>query len=201
MTERQQTERSAPTRARLLNAAARAFAARGFHATSTRDIAAGAGISPSAMYAHHASKEELLYLLTKAAHEDALAVVLTARTASGDVTEQLYRVVHDFAIHHAVTHVESRVANYELSALNEEHFTEVVAIRRAIIEEFRSLIRAGVSAGEFVVPHERLAVSAITSQCVDISRWYHESGLPAALIARTYAEMALRSLTPHRTAG
>lgn len=196
-TARKQNKRSAPTRARLLEAAAHAFAHKGFHATSTRDIAASAQISPSAMYAHHASKEELLYLLVRAAHEQALTVVREARASSQAPAEQLYRVVHDFAIHHAVTHVESRVANYELEALSGEHLEEIVSLRRAINEEFRSLVRAGVAAGDFEVSNERLAVSAITSQCVDISRWFHEAGLSAELIAQSYAEMAIKALLVH----
>ncbi|WP_342215837.1 TetR family transcriptional regulator [Nocardia cyriacigeorgica] len=45
------------TRARLLEAAAAAFADKGFNATTTRDIAAAAGMSPAAVYVHHRSKE------------------------------------------------------------------------------------------------------------------------------------------------
>ena len=47
--------RAAATRERLLTAAGIAFSKRGFHATSTRDIAAAAGMSPAAVYVHHES--------------------------------------------------------------------------------------------------------------------------------------------------
>ena len=49
-------------RDRLLTAAVAAFGAKGFHATSTRDIARAASLSPAAVYVHHQSKEDLLYL-------------------------------------------------------------------------------------------------------------------------------------------
>ena len=40
---------------RLMRAAAQAFAEKGFHATTTRDIASGAGLSPAGVYVHFAS--------------------------------------------------------------------------------------------------------------------------------------------------
>ncbi|HEY3952770.1 MAG TPA: TetR/AcrR family transcriptional regulator [Streptosporangiaceae bacterium] len=48
------------TRERLLSAAADAFAARGYDGTRVSDIAAAAGVSNGALYAHFGSKAELL---------------------------------------------------------------------------------------------------------------------------------------------
>jgi AcrR family transcriptional regulator len=45
--------RSDATRARLLDAAIAAFAEKGFNGTTTRDIAAAAGLNPAAVYVHH----------------------------------------------------------------------------------------------------------------------------------------------------
>jgi len=51
---------AAETRERLLRAAADVFAERGYEGTRVADIAAAAGVSNGAMYAHFASKAELL---------------------------------------------------------------------------------------------------------------------------------------------
>ena len=51
---------AAQTRERLLRAAADAFAGRGYDGTRVADIAAAAGVSNGAMYAHFASKADLL---------------------------------------------------------------------------------------------------------------------------------------------
>jgi AcrR family transcriptional regulator len=51
---------AAETRERLLRAAAEVFAERGYDGTRVADIAAAAGVSNGAMYAHFASKAELL---------------------------------------------------------------------------------------------------------------------------------------------
>ena len=62
-------------RTRLARAAVEAFAARGFHGTTTRDISTAAGMSPAALYVHHRSKEELLFELSRVGHERVLAMV------------------------------------------------------------------------------------------------------------------------------
>jgi AcrR family transcriptional regulator len=51
---------AAGTRERLLRAAAEVFAERGYDGTRVADIAAAAGVSNGALYAHFASKGELL---------------------------------------------------------------------------------------------------------------------------------------------
>ena len=51
---------AAETRDRLLRAAADVFAERGYDGTRVADIAAAAGVSNGALYAHFASKAELL---------------------------------------------------------------------------------------------------------------------------------------------
>lgn len=190
----EQVGRSAATRARLLDAAAKEFSAKGFNATSTRDITSSAQISPSALYVHHSSKEELLYLLSKRAHVRALEVVRHARELAPDPAGQLWRMVYDFAVHHAETHVDSRVANYELSSLDGPHLEEVMALRSKITLEFRDVIKQGVVEKVFDPPQIGLAVTAIISQCVDISRWYGESNIDPESIANAFADMSLQSI-------
>jgi len=63
---------------RLLAGGLECFAERGFYATTTRDIALRAGMSPAAVYVHFASKGELLYRLGRIGHRDALRVVTDA---------------------------------------------------------------------------------------------------------------------------
>ena len=70
--------REPDARTRLLAAAVEAFAAKGFHGTTTRDISTAAGMSPAALYVHHRSKEELLHQISLAGHERILALVSEA---------------------------------------------------------------------------------------------------------------------------
>jgi AcrR family transcriptional regulator len=69
---------SAQTRARLLRAAADAFAARGYDGTRVADIATAAGVSNGALYAHFGSKAELLVASLRAHGGRVLADLLAA---------------------------------------------------------------------------------------------------------------------------
>ncbi|KAA1427799.1 TetR/AcrR family transcriptional regulator [Nocardioides antri] len=191
------SRRADDTRARLLHAAEATFSAKGFHGTTTRDIARAAGISPTALYVHHSSKEELLYLISRTGHEQALQVVRDALRSSEDPVVRLRAMVHDFAMYHARSHVMSRVVNYELAALSGDHLDEILAIRREITEEMRSLVDGGIAAGAFDPPDRRLAVAALISLGVDIARWYRDDGVPPERIADAYAAMAVRFMRPN----
>lgn len=68
----------ADTRERLLRAAADVFAERGFDGTRVADIAAAAGVSNGALYAHFASKAELLLAALRAHGPSVLAKLLAA---------------------------------------------------------------------------------------------------------------------------
>jgi AcrR family transcriptional regulator len=185
--------RADATRARLLDAAVSAFAERGFHGTTTRDIAAAAGLSPAALYVHHRSKEELLYLISRSGHEHVLSVVREGVSSSADPATALRRVVHDFVVTHARDHTRTRVVNYELAALSPAHLAEIREIRHQIEQAIRQLVEAGVRAGVFETPDPRMAAAALLSLGVDVGRWYRDGGdLVPEYIAARYAEMALR---------
>lgn len=193
MTDPADASRIEDSRARLLEAATRAFAEKGFHGTTTRDIAAAAGMSPAALYVHHKSKEELLYLISRSGHEETLWLVQEAAASSDDPAVALHRVVRAFAASHAVRHTRARIVNYELAALTPEHYAEIRDIRRNIERELRELVERGVAAGLFHHRDPRLAATALLSLGIDIARWFREGGRwSPQRIADEYADLAMR---------
>lgn len=70
-------EQTAQTRERLLAAASRQFLAQGFHSASLADIAADAGYTKGALFAHFKSKEDLFFVLLEE-RLDAMIEVLDA---------------------------------------------------------------------------------------------------------------------------
>ncbi|WGX95452.1 TetR/AcrR family transcriptional regulator [Nocardioides sp. L-11A] len=187
--------RAEATRARLLEAAVTAFAEKGFHGTTTRDIAGAAGMSPAAVYVHHRSKEELLFLISREGHQQALDVVRAARASSTDPVEQAAAAGRAFAEFHAHHHTVARILNYELAALSEEHRAEIDELRTGIDRELRALVRDGVAAGVFDTPDPALAATALASMGVDIARWYREDGeWSPTQIGDYYADLALRTV-------
>lgn len=185
--------REVSRRSRLLDAAVAAFAARGFHGTTTRDIAAAAGMSPAAIYVHHESKEELLYQISRAGHETVLERVQAAIATADDPAAQLTAAMRAFATHHATAHTVARIINYELAALSDEHRREISHLRWAITEQLRGIVDRGVAVGVFDTPDPRMTTTVLLSLGVDISRWYHESHpLTPSEVGDFYADVALR---------
>jgi AcrR family transcriptional regulator len=180
-------------RSRLLDAAVRAFAARGFHGTTTRDIASAAGMSPAALYVHHRSKEELLHQISLAGHEHALALCEAAVGDTEDPRTQLVRLVRDFVRHHALNHTVGRIVNYELAGLTPEHRAQIDVMRRRMDAIVRDLVLRGVEAGAFHTPEPAMTGAAILSLGIDVSRWFdHERGWNPDQVAEHYCELVLR---------
>jgi AcrR family transcriptional regulator len=180
---------------RMLIAAVHAFAGKGYHATTTRDIASLAGMSPAAVYIHYRSKEELLFNISLVGHETSLA--LLSSIDGGDAVERLRNAVAAFAGWHAEYHTTARVVQYELGALSAEHHAEVAELRRQIEQRMRSYIADGVTEGVFDVPDLKGATLAVLSLCIDVARWYRPDGRRTPdEIGALYADLVLRMVRP-----
>jgi AcrR family transcriptional regulator len=180
-------------RTRLARAAVDAFAVKGFHGTTTRDISTAAGMSPAALYVHHRSKEGLLYELARLGHERVLEMVRLSVARSEDPVDQLGTLVEDFVRDHALAHTGARVINYELAALSEEHLAEIVAIRHDIDVVVRGVVDRGVATGVFDTPDAHMTAHAILSLGVDVARWFRDEGRwTPDQVAVHYRVLALR---------
>ncbi|MEZ3160639.1 TetR/AcrR family transcriptional regulator [Microbacterium sp. BWT-B31] len=198
MTDPPLASRAELTRTRLLDAAITAFSEKGFHATTTRDIAGAAGMSPAAVYVHHRSKEDLLHLISRHGHRATLELVRDARASAGDPVSQLAAVAHAFAAYHAENHTVARVLNYELSALTPAHQDEIAELRKGIDTELREIVGDGIAAGLFDTSDPALAATALASLGVDIARWYREEGAwSPQQVAEFYSDLALRMVGAH----
>lgn len=178
---------------RLLDAARDAFAAKGYHGTSTREIAAGAGMSPAAMYIHFRSKQDVLARLSLTGHIAALNAIRTGADTTGSPTKRLRATVYAFAHWHAENHTTGRVVQHELSALEEDNHAKVVQLRRDIVATVRDIIAEGTRVGEFAVADIDVTTLAILSLCIDTVRWYpsRELHTPEA-VGTSFATLAER---------
>jgi AcrR family transcriptional regulator len=178
---------------RLLLGAVEAFAERGFHATTTRDIAGRAGMSPAALYIHYKTKEELLHHISRVGHERAVRVLDEAARSGGSDTERLARAVRDFVRWHAEHHTTARVVQYELAALGDQHYEEIVELRRRSEEILREVLAGGDASGEFSVTDIRGTTLAVMSLCIDVARWFSPAGRRTPdEVGALYADLVLR---------
>ncbi|MFF4757981.1 TetR/AcrR family transcriptional regulator [Streptomyces sp. NPDC001292] len=178
---------------RLLVAAVEAFAERGYHATTTRDIAGRAGMSPAALYIHFRTKEELLHRISRIGHEKALEILRTAARRDGGAAERLADAVSSFVRWHAGGRTTARVVQYELDSLGPDARAEILALRRQVDAEVRGIIEDGVASGEFDVLDVRGTTLAVLSLCIDVARWFNLDGPRTPdEVGALYADLVLR---------
>lgn len=180
---------------RLMLAGVESFAQRGYHATTTRDIAATAGMSPAALYVHFPSKAALLFAISRSGHEQVLSLTQQAVAEAEDPAAAIRDLVERFTAWHARRHTIARVVQYELEALPEQEYGVVASLRRDIERLVRDVVERGVTAGLFTVGDAHTAARAVLSLGVDVARWYTDRTRQSPEeIAREYGELALRML-------
>ncbi|WP_336321706.1 TetR/AcrR family transcriptional regulator [Streptomyces lavendofoliae] len=178
---------------RLLVAAVEAFAERGYHATTTRDIAGRAGMSPAALYIHYKTKEELLHRISRIGHVKALHILQAAADGPGTAAERLADAVRSFVRWHAGRRTTARVVQYELDSLGDEHRAEIFELRRRSDATVRRIINEGVASGEFDVPDVSGTTLAVLSLCIDVARWFNTEGRRTPdEVGALYADLVLR---------
>ncbi|MGW7054816.1 TetR/AcrR family transcriptional regulator [Streptomyces sp. NPDC054887] len=184
---------------KLLLAAVEAFAERGYHATTTRDIAGRAGMSPAALYIHYKTKEELLHRISRIGHDRALDILEAAADRPGTAAERLDGAVRSFVRWHAERHTTARVVQYELDALSDEHRAEIIELRRRSDAAVRRILHDGVKAGEFDVPDVPGTTLAVLSLCIDVARWFNAQGRRTPdEVGELYADLVLRMVNAQK---
>jgi AcrR family transcriptional regulator len=183
----------------LLTSAVRCFASNGFHATTTRDIAEGTGLSPAALYVHFPSKELVLYEIIKAGHERVLTHIQDPSVLALDGSaERLGAIVSRYTAWHARHHVAARVCQFELTGLTAEHYDEVLEVRHRTNEFFRAAVARGVADQSFAQVDVKRVTRAMLSLSIDLVRWYRLEGTDSPeLLGEFYADLALKMVAHH----
>src|SRR5262245_54131094 len=174
------------------------FHANGYAATSVRDIARALDIQGASLYAHVASKEDVLWSIV-----DATAAAFERRAEqelddarSGDPVDRLAALVEG--------HVEVVTADPERASVFTSEWRHLSPDRREAIrgrrdayeQRFRGLIEEGIGLGAFRQTDPALAADFILSALNGIPAWYREDGrLSADRIADHFVDLALRSLS------
>jgi AcrR family transcriptional regulator len=179
----------------LLTSAVRCFAANGYHATTTRDIASVVGLSPAALYVHFPSKEDVLFEISRSAHERVLLVVQDPLLlAIDDAPTRFGRLVSRYTAWHARHHVAARVAQFERAGLSKEHHDEILQLRHVTNEIFR--YHGSLVADSYLSPEDmNRVIRAILSLSIDLVRWYRLNGPDSPEeLGDFYAGLAIRML-------
>ncbi len=183
---------------RLLAAATKLFAQKGFDRTSVQEIVAAAGVTKGAMYHYFDSKDDLL--------SEVYGRVLRLQTEQLEKVAVTEAPIADRLRRAAVDVVVSTIGNLDdmtiylqsMHQLNAETSKSVRAERRRYHERFRGLIEEGQRDGVFRADKPAdIVVDFYFGAVHHLGAWYRTTGrLSARQVGEHYADLLLASLRP-----
>jgi AcrR family transcriptional regulator len=171
------------------------FSRRGYHSTSVRDIARELDLQGGSLYAHIASKEDVLWEIitrTAAAFNAALAPILAEELT---IVERLRRMIHAHVS--VVVGQSSHAAVYfqDWRHLSEPRLSQVRELRDAYEARFRATIADGMTDGTFAAREPKLATIFLLTALNALPGWYDPAGPRGAEeIAEEFARLAIDGL-------
>lgn len=187
-----------PVPQRLLAAATRLFAERGFDRTSVQDIVEAAGVTKGALYHYFGSKDDLLHEVYSRLLRLQQERLETFAAQDAPVEERLRAAAADVVVT-TIEHLDDATIFFRsMHQLGPEKNKQVRAERRRYHEQFRSLIEEGQRSGVFstATPAD-LVVDYHFGSVHHLSSWYNPDGpLSPQEIADQLADLLLRALRP-----
>ncbi len=181
-----------PTRERILREASRLFGKKGFHGTSTREIANAVEIRQPSLFHHFPSKRDIMAELIDIDHSESAAVAEREAAAEGSPACRLYRyLVWDISFicrcPYDLTSVEG--------VIDDPLFADKLERRNALKRARRSIIEQAIESGEFLEVDADLAEKAIVwIMQGDIAETAGQAVPEADQIAQQLATFILRAL-------
>lgn len=190
----------APSRRREIeDVASTLFRERGYAATSIRDIARELDIQGASVYAHVASKEDVLWAIvdrTATRFERSAEEIGTAVALAADPVARMSALVRGHVRVIAEDVGAASVFISEWRALTGERRAAILARRDIYESRFRDAIADGVATGDFAMTDPAVAAAYLLTALNGIATWYRPDGrLGADRIADHYVDLALRTLT------
>ncbi|WP_426061594.1 TetR/AcrR family transcriptional regulator [Hymenobacter sp. B1770] len=176
------------------------FRARGFAATSMRELATELGLEAGSLYSHIKSKEEILHRVCFGLAEDFFAgfAAATLDTAAAIAT-QLRLAIEAHVRVLTRDSAASAVFLHEWRHLSEPARTEFLALRDRYEASFRELIQRGINAGELHAPDAAFAALTLLASLNWLPAWYRPDGkLSPDEIAHRLAEQLLGGLLTNK---
>ena len=182
-----------PRKAQIDRTATALFRARGFAATSMRELATELGLEAGSLYSHIKSKEEILHRVCFGLANDFFAAFDSATaTVDASFATQLRQAIEAHVRVLTRDGAASAVFLHEWRHLSEPARTEFLALRDRYEANFRGLIQRGIVAGELHAPDAAFAALTLLASLNWLPSWYRPDGkLTPDEIAHRLAEQLL----------
>ncbi len=179
----------------IIDAAARVFAARGYHGATTQDIADVLGIRQASLYYYLPSKEVALEIVCIRGVEDFFKAARAIAAGPGTATEKLTSLLRAH-----ITPILDR-GDFVKVFLTQRQFLPPASRRRvgkwsrAIERIFEAVIRDGADAGQFRADVDpRLATLALLGMANAVAGWYGKEKASIERIGNEFAALIFRGL-------
>lgn len=185
--------RSDASQRQILLAATEAFAEKGFHGSTIRDIALRAQVSVPGLYHHFPSKGHLLERIMEDTMDGLISTTEQALAGAEDgAAERLEAIVEAHVRFHIEFQRESFIGNTELRSLISPGRERVLRKRDRQRAIFAAVVNAGLDSGVFSVAYPVEATRAIVTMCTAVATWYRPNRplTPDQIVTR-YCALAL----------
>ncbi|QHF94244.1 TetR family transcriptional regulator [Streptomyces sp. NHF165] len=188
----------APVPQRLMAAATRLFAERGYDRTSVQEIVEAAGVTKGALYHYFGSKDDLLHeIYGRLLRLQQERLDRVADSGSG-VEERVRAAAADVVVTTIENLDDAMIFFRSMHQLSDEKQKQVRAERRRYHERFRALVEEGQRVGVFTdeTPAD-LVVDYHFGSVHHLSSWYRPDGrLTPQQVADHLAGLLMRALRP-----
>jgi TetR/AcrR family transcriptional regulator, cholesterol catabolism regulator len=190
----------ATRRSELTRTAARLFAEKGYHGTSIGDLAKAMGVQKGSLYAHIASKEDLLYE-TMRDGANAFHGALDAIPDDLPATEKIRFALRG---HLRVVAEQLDVATVfmrEWRYLEGERREEILGERRGYEERVRALFREGRERGELRTDLDDATAALLTLSAANWAYTWLQSGRDTDELADRFYAVLIDGIRGYATPG
>jgi AcrR family transcriptional regulator len=194
--EPRRSEKWTARRETIVDTSAQVFAQRGYHATGIVELCEVNGLGKGAFYHYIGSKEELLAAIHDRVMDEVLLGAERVTDTGGTPSEQLTMLGSELldVIHRYPDHVW--VFLHEFPALTEERAEQFRVRRRDYERRVESVIKAGITAGEFRKVDPRLTALAWLGMHNYTYLWLKVDGpLSAHDVAKPFADIFIHGIT------
>ena len=185
-------------RSQLTREAARLFAEKGYHGTSIGDLADAMGVQKGSLYAHIASKQDLLYA-TMLEGARAFHAALDAIPEELPATEKIRLALR---AHLCVVADQLDVATVfvqEWRYLEGERRDEFIAERRRYEERIRALFREGRDRGDLRTDLDDATAALLVLSAANWAYTWLQPGRDTAALADRFYELLVDGMRGYAT--
>lgn len=162
-------------REQIVQAATKLFSQKGYHGTTTREIARESGLGTGTLYEYINSKEDILYLVCDMIHSQVEEKLLPVLISDAKVSEILPMVLASFF--RVIDELQELVLliYQETKSLPSEYMHYVLKREEEISHYFSSILHSGIADGSFSIAEDAVLLMAhnitVLGQMWAFRRW------------------------------